>query len=93
LYGVTPDQFLEAVKGASDDAGVQARLEQIGRKPSAEDIKQHNETVFAAGPRDDEAMGRFRANLTKLGFGDRTDVKTHVDAEDLEEGREVARRS
>jgi hypothetical protein len=31
-------------------------------------------------------------NLTKLGFGDRTDVKTHIDAEDLEEGREVPRR-
>jgi hypothetical protein len=92
LYGVTPEQFQDAVQSESTDEGVQRSLEQIGKKPSAEDIERHNQTVLSAGPRDDEALGRFRTNLTKLGFGDRTDVSTHVDAEDLEEGRNVPRR-
>ena len=93
LYGVTPEQFEQAVRENQDDQGVVRWLEQNGtKKPSQQEIEAHNEAVLSRGPQDEEGMKRFRANLEKLGFGDRTDVKTHVDAEDLEEGREVPRR-
>ena len=93
LFGVTPDQFAEAVRQNPDDEGVLRWLQQHGtKKPSQAEIEQYNQGVLSAGPQNDEGRARFRANLEKLGFGDRTDVTTHVDAEDLEEGREVPRR-
>ena len=93
LFGVTPEQFEEAVRGNPSDEGVLRWLQEHGTKrPTQEDIERHTQAVLAAGPQNDEGRARFRANLEKLGFGDRTDVTTHVDAEDLEEGREVPRR-
>jgi hypothetical protein len=93
LYGVTAEQFMEGTQQSSDDAGVLRWLQEHGtNKPTQADIEQHNQAVMAAGPANEEAMARFRANLERLGFGHRTDVKTHVDAEDLEEGREVPQR-
>jgi hypothetical protein len=93
LFGVTFDQFMEAVRQNDTDDGVLRSLQQHGsNKPAAADVEAHNQAVLTAGPRDDAAMERFRANLARLGFGDRTDVTTHVDAEDLEEGRAVPRR-
>ena len=93
LFGVTPEQFQEAVEKNDTDEGVVRWLEQHGKKPTAQEIEAHNTTVLERGPADEAGMQRFRANLEKLGFGDRTDIKTHIDAEDLEEGREVPRRS
>jgi hypothetical protein len=94
LYGVTADQFEAAVRQSATDDEVLAWLGENGTKqPGAEDIARHNETVLTLGPRDEEGMARFRANLERLGYGDRTDVRTHVDAEDLEEGRDVPRRA
>jgi len=92
LYGVTPEQFEQAVRENPSDQGVLEWLQTHGRKPSEQEIEQHNQAVLNAGPQDEQGMSRFRANLERLGFADRTDVKTHVDAEDLEEGREVPRR-
>jgi Domain of unknown function (DUF5069) len=93
LYGVTPEQFEEAVRANPADEGVLLWLQEHGtNQPGAEEIARHNEAVLQAGPRNEEAAARFRANLERLGFADRTDVNTHVDAEDLEEGREVPRR-
>ena len=93
LFGVTFDQFAEAVRQNPTDEGVLRWLQENGsKKPSQQDIEAHNQAVLSAGPRDEAGTARFRANLEKLGFGDRTDVATHVDAEDLEEGRDVPRR-
>lgn len=93
LFGVTADQMLEAVQRIPTDDGVLRWLQEHGSKqPTAAEIEQFNEEVLSAGPQNEEGLARFRTNLEKLGFGDRTDVKTHVDAEDLEEGREVPRR-
>jgi hypothetical protein len=93
LFGVTPEQFEQAVRENDTDEGVLRALERVGKKPSQQEIEAHNKTVLERGPTDEAGMERFRANLAKLGFADRTDVKTHIDAEDLEEGREVPRRS
>jgi hypothetical protein len=93
LFGVTPEQFEQAVRENQDDEGVLRALRQNGTKqPSQQEIEAHNEAVLSRGPQDEAGMQRFKANLEKIGFADRTDVKTYVDAEDLEEGREVPRR-
>src|SRR5262245_29299859 len=92
LFGVTPEQFEQAVRENSMDDGVLQWLNTNGKRPSQQEIEAHNQAVLAAGPQNEEGMARLRTNLERLGFGDRTDVKTHVDAEDLEEGREVPRR-
>ncbi|MGH2371614.1 MAG: DUF5069 domain-containing protein, partial [Chloroflexota bacterium] len=85
LFGITAEQFMEGVKQSPDDDGVLRWLQQNApKKPSQQDIEAYNQGVLTAGPRDEAGMQRFRANLEKLGFADRTDVKTNVDAEDLE---------
>jgi hypothetical protein len=94
LYGIAAEQFMEAVRQCPDDESVLSWLRQHAPKqPTEAEIEEHNRGVLSAGPQNEEAMARFRANLERLGFGDRTDVTTHVDAEDLEEGREVPRRT
>jgi len=93
LYGLTAEQFMEVVREGGDDEAVLRRLQERGAKqPTQQEIQAHNQAVLSRGPQDEEGMQRMRANLEKMGFGDRTDVNTHVDAEDLEEGREVPRR-
>jgi hypothetical protein len=93
LYGVSAEDFSEAVRQSPGDEGVLRWLQEHGSKqPTADEITQYNEGVLGAGPQNDEGRARFRANLERLGFGDRTDVTTHVDAEDLEEGRDVPHR-
>jgi hypothetical protein len=93
LFGVTPEQAMEAVRENPTDEGVLSWLQEHGSKhPTKEEIERYNEAILSAGPQNEEGMTRFRANLERMGFGDRTDVKTHIDAEDLEEGREVPRR-
>ncbi len=92
LFGVTPEQFEQAVRENPTDEGVLEWLYQHGKQPSQQEIEAHNQAVLTAGPQNDEGRARFRASLERLGFGDRTDVTTFVDSEDLEEGREVPRR-
>src|SRR3954471_13405170 len=89
LFGVTAEQFEQAVRENPTDEGVLQWLQEHGKRPSQQEIEAHNQAVLSAGPQDEQGIARLRANLERLGFGDRTDVKTHIDAEDLEEGREV----
>lgn len=93
LFGVTFEQFAEAVRQNPTDEGVLRWLQEHGsKKPTQEEIAAYNQGVFSHGPRDDAGRARFRANLEKIGHAGRTDVTTFVDAEDLEEGRDVPRR-
>lgn len=94
LFGVTFPQFAEGVRQSVDDAGVVAWLKQHAPKqPEPDDIVQHNEGVLKAGPPNEGAVTRFKVNLERLGLTHRTDITTYVDAEDLEEGREVSPRA
>lgn len=92
LFGVTADQFEQAIKENPTDEGALEWLYRHGRRPSAAEIADYNRTIESRGPATDEARARFRANLERLGFGDRTDITTYFDSEDLEEGRKVPRR-
>jgi hypothetical protein len=86
LFGVTAEQFEEAVRVNPSDEGVLAWLQQHGRKPSQSEIDQFNATLQDLAP-NEEMQPRFRAALERMGHGQRTDVRTWLDMQDLDEGR------
>ncbi len=87
LYGVSTEQFREAVENNPTDEGVLRWLQEHGPKqPSQADIAAFNERELSAGP-SEKQMGWFRESLQNMGQGHRTDIKTFVDMQDLEEGR------
>ncbi len=94
LFGVTAEQFEQAVRENPTDEGVLEWLRRHGTKqPSPQEIEQFNQMMLSLGPRDDAMRERFRQNLARLGFAHRTDVTTYIDQQDLEEGRDVPRRA
>jgi Domain of unknown function (DUF5069) len=96
LYGVSPEQFREAVQRNPTDEGVLRWLQEHGpRQPGPQDVDRFNETMLADGadPGNPETMAYFRKTLEAAGQGQRTDVHTYVDLQDVEEGREVPWRS
>src|SRR5688500_16749190 len=44
LFGVTPEQFEQAVRENDTDEGVLRALESVGKKPSQQEIEAHNKT-------------------------------------------------
>jgi len=92
FLGVTAAQFEQACREHPTDEGVLAWLHQHGKQHTPEEIAEFNRRMASLGPATPQARERFRQNLVRLGFADRTDVTTYFDAEDLEEGRPVPRR-
>ena len=86
LFGVTAEQFEEAVRQNPTDGDVLDWLQQHGRKPSQAEIEQFNATLQDLAP-NEEMQPRFRAALERMGHGHRTDVRTWLDMQDLDEGR------
>jgi hypothetical protein len=94
LFGVTPEQFEQAVRENPTDEGVLRWLQQHGsKKPNQQEIEAYNQTMERNAPQNDEGKARFRAALEKMGHGHRTDVTTYLDQQDLDEGRSVPQRS
>jgi hypothetical protein len=96
LYGVSPEQFREAVQQNPTDEGVLRWLQEHGTKqPGPQDVARFNERMLAEGadPGDPRTMAYFRKTLEAADQGQRTDVHTYVDLQDVEEGREVPWRS
>jgi hypothetical protein len=91
LFGVTPEEFRAAVRKHPDDEGVLHELEQIGRQPSPEEVREFNDQMLSARAAG-EMRQRLYQNLVAAGRGDRRDVSTFVDFQDVEEGRRVPRR-
>lgn len=86
LFGVTAEQFEEAVRENPSDEGVVAWLQQHGKKPTQDEIDEYNQRIENAAPNDD-VRPRFEAALERLGHGGRTDIRTWLDMQDLDEGR------
>jgi hypothetical protein len=92
LYGVNAVQFRDAVQQNPTDEGVLRWLQEHGpRQPGPEDVARFNETMLGDGPDPGNAEMRayFKETLEAAGKGDRTDVRTFVDLQDVEEGRDV----
>jgi hypothetical protein len=95
LFGVTPEQFREAVSHNPKDESVLLWLQEHGqRQPSKADIERFDAAMLAEGPSlgNARAMGYLRHTLEEAGQSHRTDVRTYVDMQDLEEGRPVPQR-
>lgn len=93
LYGVTPEQFREAVQRNASDGVVLRWLQEHGTaQPTKEDISRFNERMLQDGP-DAESMDYFRETLQQAGQEHRTDIRTWVDLQDIEEERPVPQRA
>lgn len=93
FVGFTGEQLRKVVQDDSTDEGVlRALQEKASRRPGPEEVARFNEAMLSAGP-DEEMAPHFHETLEAMGRADRTDVKTFVDFQDLEEEREVPRRS
>lgn len=95
FFGVTPEQFRGAVGDNPKDESVLLWLQEHGqRQPSKEDVQRFNETMLADGPSAENAraVGYLKQTLEEAGQAHRTDVRTYVDMQDLEEGRPVPQR-
>ncbi len=93
LFGVTPEQFREAVQKSAGDEGVLRWLQEHGTaQPSKEDIARFNERMLHDGPSAGD-MDYFRHTLEKAGQAHRTDIRTWVDLQDIEEERPVPQRA
>jgi hypothetical protein len=87
FYGISPEQFREAVQQNPNDEGVVRWLQEHGPKqPGKAELDAFNQQMLSAGP-GPEQMGWFKQSLEEMGQGHRTDVKTFVDMQDLEEER------
>jgi gluconokinase len=92
LLSVTPDEFEEIVKANPTDQAVLDVL--MARRPlSQADIDEWNERSINRSPTDDAGWARHWKQLEDAGYGDRKDVRTMYDRLDLDDGREVPRRS
>lgn len=85
--GISAQAFIEAVRGAKDDAAVAAWVQAHARPHTPADIEAWNESMrnFASPPE------RFQQRLKELGFERRTDIRTSFDLIDADEGRPLHR--
>lgn len=92
LFGVTVEQFREAVASNSTDEDVLQWLHEHGQRPTEQELEAHNTWFRNATPQDEVAWQRFRDFLAAIGQAHRTDVTLQLDRLDLDEEREVPRR-
>jgi len=84
-FGVTEDEFLDAVRGAGDDGAVLEWIRDYVR-PEREKIAKMNEWVLRNEPANDAEREEFCDELEKIDPGNDS-VNTWTDLVDLEEGR------
>ncbi|WP_447973153.1 DUF5069 domain-containing protein [Nitrospira sp. Kam-Ns4a] len=89
--GLTAEQFLEAVRGRSDEE-VAAWFARTATPRSREEIEAWNEMMLAGGPDTEEKWAYFRSLRDKID-PTRTDLTTWADLLDLDEQRPVPIRS
>ena len=90
LFGVTVEQFREALQQQPVDQGVLRWLQEHGTaQPSQEQIKQFSEEILTSRVPPE----RLTRTLASIGHPERTDITTSVDLQDLEEERDIPMRS
>jgi hypothetical protein len=91
FLGLDQEQVLETIKNAKGDAEIEAYTRPFIAKKSAEEIEQWNQEYLSKKP-EGEALGYF-TELRDSIDPSRTDIVTWADVLDLDEKREVPRRS
>ncbi|MGA8100172.1 MAG: DUF5069 domain-containing protein [Candidatus Cybelea sp.] len=88
--GMDANEFLNIVKTARDDSGIEAYAKTFVAKKDPRNIEAFNRKWLSAVP-SGESLKHFEELRAKIA-PDRTDVVSWADLLDLDEGREVARR-
>ncbi len=84
-FGVTDDEFLDAVRTAPDDDAVLEWVREYVR-PERSKIEAMNRKLSAFGPETPEEREEFTQEIDRVDPGNEQ-IKTWVDLIDLEEGR------
>ena len=92
FLGIDGEQLLEVVRNAKGDAEIEAYTRPFVAKKSAEEIEQWNQEWLSETPDNDESLAYF-TQLRDSIDPSRTDIVTWADVLDLDEKREVPRRS
>lgn len=89
--GLTAEEFLDAVRGRTDDEIVRW-LQAKARPHSQAEIEAWNEQLFSLGPDTDEKWAYFN-KLRDAADPSRTDITSWADLLDLDEKRPVPKRT
>ena len=92
FLGIDGEQLLEVVRNAKGDAEIEAYTRPFVAKKSAEEIEQWNQEWLSEKPDNDDSLAYF-TQLRDSIDPSRTDIVTWADVLDLDEKREVPRRS
>jgi Domain of unknown function (DUF5069) len=92
FLGIDGNQLLEVIKNAKGDAEIESYTRPFIAKKSAQEIEQWNQEWLTRKPEGEESLGYF-TNLRDSIDPSRTDIVTWADVLDLDEKREVPRRS
>lgn len=92
FLGIDHERLLNVIKGAKSDSEIEAYTRPFVAAKSAEEIARWNREWLAHEPENDESRGYF-LQLRNVVAPDRTDVTTWSDLLDLDEKRDVPRRT
>jgi hypothetical protein len=93
LLGINADEFLSTVKNAKDDQAIEAYVKPFVAKKSAADIEQFNTSFVGKEPEPGSEGEKYFLELRGQVAPDRTDVTTWADLLDLDEKRNVPKRT
>lgn len=93
FLGIDGASFLDAVKNANDDSGVEAYLRPIVAKKTAAEVDAFNAEFVGHKPEPNSDGEKYFLNLRNDVAPDRTDVTTWADLLDLDEKRSVPQRT
>jgi hypothetical protein len=92
FLGIDGNALLEVIRTAKSDADIEAYTRPFVARKSAEEIERWNREWLAHEPDNDDSRAYF-LQLRSQVAPDRTDVTTWADLLDLDEKREVPRRT
>ncbi|MEQ1794908.1 MAG: DUF5069 domain-containing protein [Nitrospira sp.] len=90
--GLTDMQFTEAVKNHPSDEGIVDWFRQTATPRSAAELEEFNQKLLARGPSSPESLEKFKKYRDAVDPS-RTDLTAWSDLQDLEEERNVPRRT
>jgi hypothetical protein len=93
FLGINDDEYLNVIKGAKSDAELEAYVASFAAKKTPAEIEQWNTQFLAYGPQPGSEGEKYFLELRNQVAPDRTDVTAWPDLLDLDEKREVPRKT
>ncbi|MFY9781432.1 MAG: DUF5069 domain-containing protein [Candidatus Baltobacteraceae bacterium] len=93
FLGIDEAAYLDVIKNAKSDADIEAYVATFASKKTAAEIEQWNEHFLAYAPAPGSDGEKYFLDLRSQVAPDRTDVTAWADLLDLDEKREVPRKT